>query len=38
MCETTIYSPYALIGDNLDLVKDVCIEIDKEGIINNITY
>lgn len=38
MPETIVYSPYALVGDNLDLAKDLTIEIDKEGKINKISY
>jgi cytosine/adenosine deaminase-related metal-dependent hydrolase len=38
MHKTTIQSPCALIGDNLDLKKNVSVEIDKEGIISNISY
>jgi cytosine/adenosine deaminase-related metal-dependent hydrolase len=38
MHETIVHSPYALIGDDLDLAKNVFIEIDKEGKINNISY
>ncbi|MFX1281139.1 MAG: amidohydrolase family protein [Promethearchaeota archaeon] len=38
MHETIVHSPYALIGDDLDLAKNVFIEIDKEGKINKISY
>ncbi|MFX0028198.1 MAG: amidohydrolase family protein [Candidatus Hermodarchaeota archaeon] len=38
MYETIIHSPYALIGDTLDLKKNVSIEIDKQGIITSISY
>jgi cytosine/adenosine deaminase-related metal-dependent hydrolase len=36
MHKTTIQSSYALIGDNLDLKKNVSLEIDNEGKILNI--
>jgi cytosine/adenosine deaminase-related metal-dependent hydrolase len=38
MHETILHSPYALIGDNLDLMKDVSLEINREGIIKDISY
>ena len=38
MYESIVHSPYALIGDNLDLMKNVSIEIDNEGKITNISH
>jgi cytosine/adenosine deaminase-related metal-dependent hydrolase len=38
MHKTIFHSPYALIGDNLDLKKNVSVEIDNGGIITNISY
>lgn len=38
MHKTIFHSPYALIGDNLDLKKNVFVEIDNGGIITNISY
>ena len=38
MTETIIHSPYALIEENLKLMKNVSIEIDNRGIITNISY
>ncbi|MFX0080386.1 MAG: amidohydrolase family protein [Candidatus Hodarchaeota archaeon] len=38
MHKTVINSPYALIGDNLNLKKNVSVEIDNGGKITNISY
>ena len=37
MPKTSIYSKYGLIGDNLELKKNISIEIDKDGKINKIS-
>ena len=38
MHKTLIHSSYGLIGENLDLKKDVSLEIDNEGKIANVTF
>lgn len=38
MRKTTIQSPYALIGDNLELKKKVSLELDKDGIITDLSH
>ena len=38
MSEKTIFSQYALIGDKLDLKKNVYLQIDQNGKILNISF
>jgi len=38
MHKTTIHSPYGLIGDNLDLKKNVSVSVDTEGKIIDISH
>ncbi len=38
MPKTAIYSKYGLIGDDLELKKNISIEVDKDGKINSISY
>ena len=38
MTKTAIYSKYGLIGDDLELKKNISIEVDKDGKILTISY